>query len=130
GNGEILNCRADDRGLLLHDHRVLGAMRLNHRRRIRSGLTLFEVLISVALLLVLAAVIMPSVASSRVAGDTERIDHVVLVLEQLRDAIARFNMGSRGDTSYTWRISGIATRGGTYPSKLSMLTTKIVSTVP
>jgi prepilin-type N-terminal cleavage/methylation domain-containing protein len=105
-------------------------MRAILRRDRRAGLTLLEVLATVAILAILTTVVVLSVeASSRVGGENERIDHAAYVLEELRDALVRYNMGDRGDTSFTWRISGLANkRGGINPGALSQLTTQITST--
>jgi hypothetical protein len=68
-------------------------------------------------------------ANSRVGGDVDRVDHAAAVLEQLRDAIGRYNLGERGDTSYTWRMSGLTNkRGGVNPRSLSQLTNQVTST--
>ena len=98
--------------------------------RSRFGVTLLEVVTAMAILLILAVPLVLSVeASSRTGGENERIDRAAYVLEKLRDAIARYNLGDRGDTSFTWRISGLTNqRGGINPGRLSHLTTKILST--
>jgi prepilin-type N-terminal cleavage/methylation domain-containing protein len=74
--------------------------------RRRFGFTLMEVVVAVVILAVLASTVVISVASSRTGGDEARIEQAAFVLEKLRDAIARYNIGDRGDTSFTWRISG------------------------
>ena len=96
----------------------------------RAGVTLVEVVVAMAVLLIIAVPIVMNVeASSRTGGENARIDQAAYVLEKLRDAIARYNLGDRGDTSFTWRISGLANlRGGINPGRLSHLTTKILST--
>lgn len=96
----------------------------------RAGVTLVEVVVAMAILLIIAVPIVMNVeASSRTGGENARIDKAAYVLERLRDAIARYNLGDRGDTSFTWRISGLANlRGGINPGRLSHLTTKILST--
>jgi prepilin-type N-terminal cleavage/methylation domain-containing protein len=98
----------------------------NHRR---SGFTLMEVIVAVAILAILVSTVVISVASSRTGGDEARIDRAAFTLEKLRDAIARYNLGDRGDTSFTWRISGLTNkRGGINPGALSQLTNQITST--
>lgn len=96
----------------------------------RRGLTLFEMVATLALLAILSTVIVVNVeANSRPGGDTARIDHAAAGLARLSDAIARYNLGERGDTSFTWKISGIANKhGGVYPASLSELTNKISGT--
>jgi prepilin-type N-terminal cleavage/methylation domain-containing protein len=96
----------------------------------QRGVTLIEVIAAIAILVVLATATVLSVeASSNVGGENERIDHAAFVLEKLRDAIARYNLGERGDTSFTWRISGLTNkRGGINPGALSQLTNQITST--
>src|ERR1051325_8078505 len=100
------------------------------RRSERAGFTLMEVIVAVAILAVLAAGVVISVeVSSRTGGENARIDQAAFVLEKLRDAIARYNLGDRGDTSFTWRISGLTNkRGGINPRALSQLTNQITST--
>ena len=99
----------------------------DHRRIL--GVTLLEVIVATAILMILAVGIVVGTESSRSGGENERVDKAAYVLEKLRDAIARYNLGNRGDTSFTWRISGLANlRGGINPGRLSHLTTKILST--
>jgi prepilin-type N-terminal cleavage/methylation domain-containing protein len=97
--------------------------------RRRSAFTLMEVIVAVVILAVLASTVVISVASSRTGGDEARIEQAAFVLEKLRDAIARYNIGDRGDTSFTWRISGLTNkRGGINPGALSQLTNQITAT--
>lgn len=106
----------------------------------RTGVTLFEVVVSVAILAVFATVVLVHVGSSgRTGDDAKRVEDAAKMLERLRDAAVRYNFGDpsltglnsrniNGDTSFTAKISGIgAVRGGVNPSKLSQLTTKITT---
>jgi hypothetical protein len=106
----------------------------------RTAVTLFEVVVSVAILAVFATVVIVHVgASGRTGDDAKRVEDAAKMLERLRDAAVRYNFGDpsltglnsrniNGDTSFTAKISGIgAVRGGVNPSKLSQLTTKITT---
>ncbi len=94
----------------------------------RRAFTLLEVIVAAAIIGIIATVVVLGVeGSSRVGGETKRIDDAAAVLAALRDAAVRYNLGDRGDTSFTWRIS-LATAKGTNPGRLSQLTTKILST--
>src|SRR2546430_2129049 len=98
---------------------------LAHDRR-RRGLTLVEVIVTLMICLVLATVFAVGVeASSRVTGYNQRIDQAVDVLEHLRDGIARFNLGERGDTSFMMKIQSA---GGVVPGRLSYVTDTLYST--
>ena len=96
-------------------------------RDTRRGVTLLEAVVTVGILGVLASVIVLGVeASSRTGGEVRRIDEALATLARLRDASIRYNLGNRGDTSFTYMISG--TPGGVNPGRLSQLTTRIVAT--
>jgi prepilin-type N-terminal cleavage/methylation domain-containing protein len=95
------------------------------------GFTLFEVLVTVAILGVLSTVVGVSVeTSSRARNRAERVDRAARVLDKLRDATVRVNLGTRGDTSFIDKISGslIASGNSSWsPGRLSQLTTRIVA---
>ncbi len=91
--------------------------------RIR-GITLLEVVVTLAILAVLGTVIVPAVeTSSRIGGEAKRVDDAVSVLAALRDASVRYNLGSVGDASFT-RVIGLVP-GGVNPGRLSHLTNQI-----
>jgi prepilin-type N-terminal cleavage/methylation domain-containing protein len=107
-------------------------------RNVRKGVTLTEIVVSVAILAILGVTVVLSVeASSRSSGEARRIATAARVLDQLRDAAVRYNFGDpsavglntrgiNGDTSFTSKISGIGNlRGGINPGRLSQLTNKI-----
>lgn len=94
------------------------------------GVTLLEVIVTVAILGVLGSVIVVGVeTSSRLGGEARRIDDAAAVLAKLRDASVRYNLGysgTRSDTSFTARISGVGLLfGGINPGRLSQLTNLI-----
>lgn len=93
----------------------------------KAGFTLLEVVVSAAILGILATMVVLSVeGSSRTSGDANRIDGAASVLAKLRDAAVRYNLGARGDTSFTWKISGpLVVAKGTNPGRLSQLTNPI-----
>lgn len=98
------------------------------RPRLPRGVTLIEVVVTVAILGVLAAVIIVGVeTSSRLGGEARRIADAAFVLAKLRDASVRYNLGAFiRDTSFTARIGGGAL-GGVNPGRLSHLTAKITT---
>jgi len=98
--------------------------------RFPRGVTLTEVVVTVAILGILASVIVVGVeTSSRLGGEAKRIDDAAFVLAKLRDASVRYNLGfTIRDTSFTANISGVGARsGGVNPGRLSHLTTKITT---
>ena len=98
------------------------------------GFTLMEVVVSVAILAVLAGIIVVSVeGSSRIGGQAKRVDDAARVLIALRDASVRYNLGGTGRPSFTWEVSPpapavVPTSKGVNPGKLSHLTTAILAT--
>jgi prepilin-type N-terminal cleavage/methylation domain-containing protein len=103
-------------------------LRVSTWHRLPRGVTLIEVVVTVAILGVLASVIVVGVeTSSRLGGEAKRIDDAAFVLAKLRDASVRYNLGTRGDTSFTTKISG-ALQGGVNPGRLSHLTKQITGT--
>jgi prepilin-type N-terminal cleavage/methylation domain-containing protein len=106
----------------------------------RSGVTLVEVVVSIAILAIFATAVFVNVGSSaRTGDDAKRVEDAARMLEQLRDAAVRYNFGDpspgglnartvAGDTSFTSKISGPANlRGGVNPGRLSELTNKIAN---
>jgi type II secretory pathway pseudopilin PulG len=94
----------------------------------RLAFTLLEVVVAVGILGILGTMIVIAVQdSSRVGGEIKRIDDAATVLAALRDAGFRYNLGDRGDTSFTWAIS-LASAKGTNPGRLSQLTNQLKST--
>lgn len=90
----------------------------------RPGLTLLEVIVTVTILAVIAVPITLNFAiSSRLGGESARLDFAALTLAQIADASARFS-GTQGTTSFTQTI---LPGGGTNAGRLSHLTTKIVA---
>ncbi len=88
------------------------------------GVTLLEVVVTLAILAVLGTVIVPAVeTSSRIGGEAKRVDDAVSVLAALRDASVRYNLGSVGDASFTRTIGLVP--GGINPGRLSHLTNQI-----
>lgn len=88
------------------------------------GVTLLEVVVTVAILAVLGTVIVPAVeTSSRIGGEAKRVDDAVAVLADLRDASVRYNLGDVGEPSFTYALS--LGPGGINPGRLSHLTNKI-----
>lgn len=108
---------------------MLNSIRLKlYRLASRSAFTLLEVVVAVAILGVIGAMVVVGIQdSSRVGGEIRRIDDAAAVLSALRDAGFRYNLGDRGDTSFTWAIS-LASAKGTNPGRLSQLTNKLVTT--
>lgn len=105
---------------------------MDTRRNFRRGVTLIEVIVTVAILGVIASVIVVGVeTSSRLGGEARRIDDAAAVLAKLRDASVRYNLGfsgTRADTSFTAKISGAPLFwGGINPGRLSQLTTLITT---
>jgi type II secretory pathway pseudopilin PulG len=99
-------------------------LRTSCERELPRGVTLLEAVITVAILGILGTVIVLGFeASSRTGGETRRIDEAVATLARLRDASVRYNLGNRGDTSFTYKIGGTA--GGVNPGRLSQLTSPI-----
>src|SRR5438552_8477072 len=108
------------------------AVRLMPHARIPRGVTLLEVIVTVAILGVLASVIVLGVeTSSRLGGEAKRIDDAAFVLAKLRDASVRYNLGIGNsqagggqvvvirDTSFTAKISGGGNLfGGVNPGRL------------
>jgi prepilin-type N-terminal cleavage/methylation domain-containing protein len=105
------------------------------------GVTLMEVVVSLAILAIFATVVIMNVeGSARSGGEAKRIAEAAKMLERLRDAAVRYNYGDPatgglsgrtvlGDTSFTSKISGVANlRGGINPSRLSHLTNRITNT--
>ena len=103
-------------------------VRAPSRLRFPRGVTLLEVVVTVAILGVLASVIFLGVeTSSRLGGEAKRIDDAAFVLAKLRDASIRYNLGTfLRDTSFTAKIGGIA-GGGVNPGRLSHLTKLITA---
>ena len=102
------------------------------RRALRNGVTLMEVIVTVAILGVLASVIFVGVeTSSRLGGEAKRIRDAARVLADLRNASVRYNNGVSAlfrDTSFTADVSGSGLSfGGVNPGRLSHLTTKITT---
>jgi prepilin-type N-terminal cleavage/methylation domain-containing protein len=99
------------------------------RLRLPRGVTLLEVVVTVAILGILGSVIVVGVeTSSRLGGEAKRIDDAAFVLAKLRDASVRYNLGTfLRDTSFTAKIGGTATQGGVNPGRLSHLT-KLITT--
>ncbi len=103
-----------------------------------GGVTLVEVVVSLAILAIFATVVIMNVeGSTRSGGEARRIAEAAHKLERIRDAAVRYNFGDPsaagvndrgivGDTSFTSKISGVANlRGGVNPSRLSHLTNRI-----
>lgn len=96
------------------------------------GVTLLEVVVTIAILGIIGSVVVVGVeTSSRLGGEARRIDDAAAVLAKLRDASVRYNLGyssTRADTSFTARISGVGLLwGGINPGKLSQLTNLITT---
>jgi prepilin-type N-terminal cleavage/methylation domain len=99
----------------------------------RVGVTLLEVVVTVAILGILASVIVLGVeASSRIGGEEKRADDAAAVLARLRDAAVGYNLAIRAgnpDTSFFMKTAPLAMIfGGINPGRLSQLTTKITTT--
>jgi prepilin-type N-terminal cleavage/methylation domain-containing protein len=112
-----------------------------HQRPRSGGVTLVEVVVSLAILAIFATVVIMNVeGSARSGGEAKRIAAAAHMLERLRDAAVRYNYGDpsigginartvAGDTSFTSKISGLVNlRGGINPSRLSHLTNQINNT--
>lgn len=91
----------------------------------RAGFTLLEVIVAAAILGILATIVVLGVeGSSRGGGEAARVDEAAATLAALRDASVRYNLGERGDASFTWTIGNNAFKG-VNPGRLSQLTNKI-----
>ena len=112
---------------------------MNVSRKASYGVTLVEVVVTVAILAILGTAVVLSVeASSRTGGEAKRIADAARTLEKIRDGAVRYNFGDPdpasaraigGDSSFTSKISGIGNlSGGVNPGQLSELTNKLVST--
>ena len=95
----------------------------------KSGLTLTEVIVTLTILAVLAAVVSRSIVnSSRNAGDARRVDQAAVTLAKLADASSRNSMYRASllkETSFSLRM--IST-GSYNPSRLSFLVSRPAST--
>ena len=113
---------------------------LTVREGARRGVTLFEVVVSVAILAAFATVVIANVeGSARAGGEARRIAQAAEVLERIRDGAVRYNFGDpstaginsrniAGDTSFTAKVSGTGNlRGGINPGALSQLTNRITT---
>lgn len=100
----------------------------------RRGVTLLEIVVALAIMVVIAGAIFLAVgSSSRTGGDAARIDEAATTLARLADALARYSNASVNpeEQSFTQVISGIASgilTGGVNAGRLSYLTTKITNT--
>lgn len=97
----------------------------------RRGVTLLEIIVALAIVVVIAGVIFISVgSSSRTGGDARRVDEAAATLAKLANAMARYsNMSTTtaGNQSFSRVISG-SVNGGVNAGRLSYLTTKILAT--
>jgi prepilin-type N-terminal cleavage/methylation domain-containing protein len=110
--------------MLIHTPRLKG-----RRSGVRAGLTLTEVVVTVAILAILATVVTRSfVNSSRVGGDARRIDQAATTLAKLADASSRnslYRASLLKETSFSLRM---VSTGSYNPSRLSYLTDRPAST--
>ena len=97
----------------------------------RRGVTLLEIIVALAIIVVIAGAIFLTIGtSSRTGGDAKRVDEAATNLAELADAMAKYsNMSTVAarDQSFARAISGTAF-GGVSPGRLSYLTTKILAT--
>lgn len=97
----------------------------------RSGVTLLEIVVALAIIVVISGTIFLSVgSSSRTSGDAKRVDEAAATLAALADALAKYsNMSTVAarDQSFARTISGDA-NGGVNPGRLSYLSTRILAT--
>jgi prepilin-type N-terminal cleavage/methylation domain-containing protein len=107
---------------------------LNHTPRAvapgRRGVTLLEIIVALAIIVVIAGAIFLAVgSSSRTGGDAKRVDEAAVTLAKLATALAKYsNMPAAAkDQSFAQTISGTA-NGGVNAGRLSYLTTKILAT--
>lgn len=97
--------------------------RFSHTAR-RAGLTLFEVIVTLGILAVIAVPITLNIASSsRLGGESARFDEAAIVLARLADQASRYS-GTQGASSFSQVM--LPVNGGTNPSRLSQLTTKLI----
>jgi prepilin-type N-terminal cleavage/methylation domain-containing protein len=86
----------------------------------REGVTLLEVVVTIAILATIAGIVALSVeASSAVGGEAKRADDAARKLLLIRDAAVRWNQGGRNDSSFTYAMSGGL--GNVNPGRLSEL---------
>jgi prepilin-type N-terminal cleavage/methylation domain-containing protein len=91
----------------------------------RQGLTLIEVIVTIAVLSIIAVPITLNYsASSRGGGESARLDNVALKLAKLADAAGRFSGIQAGSPSYAQTLF---LGGGTNPGRLSYLTNEVTA---
>lgn len=107
--------------------RLTGFTRLEPARR--SGLTLTEIVVTIAILAILSTVVTRSfVSSSRTGGDARRVDQAAVTLARLADASSRnsiYRVSAGKESSFALRM--IST-GSYNPSRLSFLVTRPLGT--
>ena len=92
-------------------------------RRGLAGITLMEMIVTLTILGVLAVPItLNFAASSRLGGESARLDQAVLTLRKIADWSSRFS-GTQGANSF----SQVMLVGGTNPGRLSYLTRKVIT---
>ncbi len=107
---------------------------LRMRRRVRAkaaalslrvGLTLLEVVVTIAILGIIAVPITLNFASSsRGGGESARLDQAAIQLAKIADAAARFSGIQAGTPSFS---QVLFVGGGTNPGRLSQLTTEVTA---
>src|SRR5688500_1639235 len=93
---------------------------------LRRGATLFEVIITVAVMAVIAvAVYLNEAASSKVGGESANVDRAARILSEIADAAGR-TTGTGGATSFNQYIGNANANVSANAGKLSQLTSKLV----
>ena len=94
---------------------------------LRRGATLFEVIITVAVMGVLAvAVYLNQAASSKLGGESANVDRAARLLAEIADAAGR-TTGTGGATSFNQDIGNANANVSANAGKLSQLTTKLTN---
>ncbi len=95
---------------------------------IRRGATLFEVIVTVAILAVIAgAVYLNEAQASRPGGAAANVDQAAQLLAEIADAAGR-TTGTGGATSFNQFIGNANANTSANAGKLSLLTTKLTNT--
>ncbi len=110
--------------------------RFSHRAAAvgRRGVTLLEIIVALAIIVVIAGVIFISVgSSSRTGGDAKRVDEAAATLAKLATALAQYsNLETTAqEQSFAQVMGGFpggVPQGGVNAGRLSYLTTKILAT--
>ena len=100
----------------------------------RRGVTLLEIIVALAIIVVIAGAIFLAVgSSSRTGGDAKRVDEAAATLAKLATALAQYsNLETTAqEQSFAQVIGGLTggvPQGGVNAGRLSYLTTKILTT--